>query len=218
MNNTIDTKRNEMKDQTKLRPLATSRPVLSSRLDRIINDEMERRCSTGLFNRSSEIAKDPIVGRCIDTLHPVLSGRIQVCWETCGQAIEQWLPTLHGMTFRKNDKVLIQFPRNLDEPIVAGVVDGYAKRPDISRDCGPTLTLENDESIKILSNNGDRIIEVFQSTGGPVVKLCSNDTNIELPGKLTIRAEDIELTATQGSARISATDDVVVQGEEIRLN
>ncbi len=187
-------------------------------LERIIDDEMEPRCNALLYPQQTLKSNDPVVGRCTDAYHPVLSGRIRVHYEVSGQKLEQWLPTLHGMTFRKNDRVLIQFPQNAEEPIVTGVIDGYEKRPDIERDGGPSLTLENDESVKILSREGARILEVFPSEQGPVIRLCSKDTCIDLDGKLSIRAEEIELFASQGKVALSATDDVVVQGEEIRLN
>ena len=159
-------------------------------------------------------SENSAIGVCIDAHHPVLGGRIRIRTE----AGERWLPTLHGATFRRNDRVLIQHVSNSDEPIVIGVVDGFKKRPALPRESGPTLTLENDESVKVVAANGQRLLEVFQSDGGPVVKILNRDTRVRLPGRLSLSAASISLKAEQGGVSISATDDVEVRGEEIRLN
>ncbi len=152
--------------------------------------------------------------RCIATEHPVLLGRVQV--EIDGAPV--WLATLQGTAIRKNDRVLIQSVSNSDEPIVVGVVDGYRRRPAVPRNAGPSLKLENDEAIKVLASNGERLLEIHNSDDGPVVRILNADTHIQLPGQLQVTANAISLNAAQGSVRITATDDVEVQGEEIRLN
>ena len=165
-------------------------------------------------NDDASLQDKSMIALCIDAQHPVLAGRIKV---RLG-ATDRWLATLHGMTFRKNDRVLVQYVSNSDEPIVVGVVDGFSKRPKMPRPFGPVLTVEHDESVKVVAANGEGLLEVYCSDEGPVVKLLRNDIHVRLPGRLSVSATAIALNAEQGGVRIAATDDVEVSGEEIRLN
>lgn len=74
------------------------------------------------------------------------------------------------MTFRKGDRVLVQYPQNSLEPIVTSVIDGFAKRPALQRETGPTITLQLDESIKVKTNDGSLLLEIHKEETGPVVK------------------------------------------------
>lgn len=184
-------------------------------LEQIITDECESRA--GGFT-SNDTSVRPIIGYCVNVDHPTLMGRIRVKWSIKDKTVEQWLPALQGLTFRKKDRVLLQYPTNSIEPIVVGVVDGHQMRPDLDREMGPSLTIENDESLKILTAKGNKLLEIYSSDAGPVVRINDSDTNLELPGKLRINAKEIELIAKQGSVNISASDNVKVVGEEIKLN
>jgi hypothetical protein len=69
-----------------------------------------------------------------------------------------------------------------------------------------------------VSSEGTRLIEISQSEAGPVVRVLEPDVQVEFAGKLSLRARDIKLEATQGEVSLEATADVVVRGETIRLN
>lgn len=90
----------------------------------------------------------------------------------------------------------------------------------MERTAGPSisLSLKPDESIKVLSNEGEKLLEIYQDEFVPAVKLLHENTNIDLPGKQRVRAKDIELKATEWQAKINATENVVVNGEMIKLN
>ena len=160
----------------------------------------------------------PFIGNCLDTHHPTLMGRALIRWELNGVTEEMWLPTLHGMSLRENDRVLVQTPANDLEPIVVGVVDGFKRRLETDKETGPSLTLLRDESIKVTTEEGERLLEIYREESGPVVKLFDDATNIALPNDLRISAKSIELNAREGQAKITARDDVVVEGEMIKLN
>lgn len=188
-------------------------------LEQIISDDKENARQKKSFSTDDDtLLARPVIGLCTNDAHPTLQGRIQVQWLNNEAFYQQWLPILHGLTFRKNDRVLIQYPVGSTEPIVIGVIDGYAMRPEPKRDQGPQLTLKNDESLKILSAAGETLFEVYPSEHGPVLKLNDINTRFELPGKLCIDAKEIEFIARQGGVRVSASDDVVIEGEEIKLN
>lgn len=191
-------------------------------LDEIISHEINtsEQCFLKPINRYRNIVADicPVIGVCIDTHHPTLMGRALIRWELDGEVNKQWLPMLHGMSLRDDDQVLVQTPKNGFEPIVIGVVDGYKRRPDIEMSSGPALSLQRDESITVTTEEGEKMLEIYRKESGPVVKLLSGDIDIELSNTLRISAQSIELNARQGEAKITANDDVVVEGEMIRLN
>lgn len=162
-----------------------------------------------------------LVGECVDDEHPTLLARVRVRWtppREGEEAREQWLACLHGVTVRTRDRVLLQLPENWPEPIVAGVVDGFATRPEAARLPGPSMELKGDESVRIRGRDGQDLLEIYQEETGPVVRLLDPGLDLELPGELRVRAEQISLEATRGDVEIKASDDVNVQGEMINLN
>lgn len=159
-----------------------------------------------------------LVGRCIASEHPTLMGRARIRWRLGDVESERWLPMLHGVSIRENDRVMIEWPVNSDEAIVVGVVDGYKKRPDKVYIEGASLSLQKDESITVKNDAGETLLKLYQDESGPVVRLLKENANLDMPGKLRIRAKDIAFTATQGQVKISATEDVIVNGEMVKLN
>lgn len=160
-----------------------------------------------------------LIGECLDTHHPTLLGRVLVRWKTQeGQPQQCWLPTLQGLSIRTEDRVLLAKAANWDECIVTGVIDGFAKRKAPPRDLTAILNLMGDEHICIQGVQGTKLVEIFQSNTGPVIRILQPDANIEVPGKLSIRAEQIELQAVQGSVHVEASDDVMIKGEFVKLN
>jgi hypothetical protein len=160
-----------------------------------------------------------LVGACSDALHPTLQGRVKVRWCSAdGTPCERWLPTLQALTVRAGDRVLMMQPQDQDEPIVIGVVDGFAQRPERPSLRGPLLELARDEALQIRGPSGEQLLELRWSEGGPIVKLLSGDTDLHLAGTLKISAESISLKARQGEVAIAASDDVIVRGATVRLN
>lgn len=162
---------------------------------------------------------ESLVGECLDTSHPTLTGRVLVLWNDAnGKEQKQWLPTLLNLPVRKKDRLLLTKPGNWNEMIVTGVIDGFAKRPEIDRKTSGKILLEQDEAIRVTSRNGQELLELLQTDAGPVIRVLCQDTAVELPGKLKLTADSIELEAGAGSINIKATDDVCINGEMIHLN
>jgi hypothetical protein len=160
-----------------------------------------------------------VVAECVEERHPTLSGRVRVrIVDPSGHSAEAWVPTLQGLPVRAADRVLMVRPGNGEEWIVTGVIDGFAARPRVEKTAAARLELKSDESVQVVSASGVPLIEVSQGQAGAVVKLLEPDVRVELAGKLAIAAQDIQLEATRGQVKLKASDDVVVQGEIVRLN
>ncbi|HLA63415.1 MAG TPA: hypothetical protein VK610_03250 [Rhodothermales bacterium] len=159
-----------------------------------------------------------VVGECVDAAHPTLRGRVRVRWETSQGVAERWVPTLQNLPVRVADRVLLVHPGNHDEPVVVGVLDGFARRPEPERAETARFTLQRDEAVRVEGADGQPLVELFQSDAGPVVRLLQADVNVELPGALRISAEQIALRARAGTVEIEASDDVNVRGEVVNLN
>lgn len=160
-----------------------------------------------------------LIGACLDARHPTLQGRALIRWKdpTHGTR-EQWIPMLMTVTVRPLDRVLLLHPEDSVEPIVVGVIDGFAPRPERPATGGPTLALARDESILVQGPTGEALIELSLSEVGPVVRLLGPGVALNLPGRLSISAESVELRARQGEVALRATDDVIVAGATVRLN
>ena len=175
--------------------------------------------ATGQATHAPSRSSAPRVGECTDATHPTLVGRVKVRIAMVdGTVDERWLPALHGLSVRKGDRVLVVQPDNWPEAVVTGVVDGFAARPEVPREPAAALTLLPDETLRVMASDGRGLLEVHATDAGPVLHLLEKDLDIELPGKLRVRAEAIELAARQGTVKIAATDDVQVEGEVIHLN
>ena len=161
----------------------------------------------------------PVVAECINARHPTFKGRVAVSWSSGdGTVRERWFPTLQGLTVRVADRLLILQPDGWPEPVVIGVLDGYAARPAPGRTGGPVLRLSRDEALHVTDSEGAPLVDVFASERGPVVRLLRADVDVELAGDLRVSARAIDLVAKEGEMRLSAHDDVVVVGEAIHLN
>jgi hypothetical protein len=159
-----------------------------------------------------------LVGECVADRHTTLVGRAQIRWlGQDGNAQERWLPCLMNVAVRMGDRVLLLEAANWPEPIVVGVVDGFAARSE-SPSRGPTVELKSDESLCVVSEAGQPLVEVSRGDKGALVRLLGEDVDLEVSGDLRLSAKAIELRARQGDVRVEATDDVVVKGETIELN
>lgn len=195
-----------MKDQ------ASGTPLLAE-----ILDEMEP--SPPEASDGSLRPLETIVAMCIDATHPSLAGRVLVRWSgPGGSKTSAWIPTLHGLAVREGDRVLITQPSNAPEPVVLGVVDGFAARPEPARTTAASVELHRDEAVRVAAADGTPLVELFQGDGGPVVRFLTQDVSVELPGSLRLSAKSVELVAREGELKMTARDDVVVEGETINLN
>jgi hypothetical protein len=159
-----------------------------------------------------------LVAECVDAVHPVLAGRVRVRWRAAGLTEERWVPTLFGVTVRVGDRVLLTQPANFDEPVAMGVLDGFAERPKAPLRASHDLKVARDEAVRVAGADGRPLLEIVQEDHGPVVRLLDGDVNLEVAGGLRLDAQRIELHARRGGVEVRASDDVVVQGETIRLN
>jgi hypothetical protein len=164
-------------------------------------------------------SREPMVGECVDHRHPTLIGRALIRWvDAAGAVVERWLPTLHGVTVRVADRVLLIWPANWAEPLITGVVDGFASRPEPQRAAGASLALRPDETIRVTTDDDACLLEVYRGESGPVVRLLQPDVEVELAGSLRLSAKSIALQAKQGEVNVQASGDVAVRGERIHLN
>lgn len=160
-----------------------------------------------------------LVGECVNATHPTLRGRVRVRIEDeTGESAERWLPTLYRLPVREADRVLVARAANWDEPVVIGVIDGFARRPEVPAREGASLTLAADECLRVRSQDGAELVEIRQEEEGPVVRLLEPGVDVEVPGAFRVRADAIRLEARKGAVEVEATDDVIVRGEIVRLN
>ncbi len=162
-----------------------------------------------------------LVGECTDARHPVLAGRVKVRWPAAsaeGEPGHAWLPCLQGLVVRAGDRVLLSRPANWPELLVTGVVDGL-HRPAAPppREAG-ALELRADESLVVRGQDGAPLLELRQGERGPSVRLMGQDLDLEVPGRLCLRAAELQVEARRGDLTLEASDDVVVRGEMIELN
>lgn len=166
--------------------------------------------------RAEAAAATCLIGECVDDRHPTLRGRVRVQLAGSGGAL--WVPTLQGLPVRTDDRVLLVRPANGDEWIVTGVVDGFARRPEVPKASVARVELRTDEAVQVVASEGQPLLELSRGPAGPVVRVLDPDATVELAGKLAVKAAAISLEATGGAVTLKASDDVVVQGEVVRLN
>lgn len=160
-----------------------------------------------------------LLGTCVDDRHPTLLGRVRIRWSrTGGEEEERWLPALQGLALRKGDRVLVQRVENWPEPVVTGVVDGFATRREPETTPALSVELKPDETVEVRAADGSRLLELSPGAHGPVVRIVTPDVDLDVPGRLRLKADVLEFKARRGSVRIDAGDDVVVTGEVIKLN
>ena len=157
-----------------------------------------------------------LVGVCVDDRHPTLVGRVQVRFDDGTGERSLWLATLAHLPVRCEDRVLLLQPGNWPEPIVVGVLDGLRAREAVAH-AAATLTLRADETLEIRAADGAPLLAVVPTPAGPVLRLTRADQRLEIEGRLAFAADAIAFTA-RGELSLSAGGDVVVTGEEIKLN
>lgn len=165
------------------------------------------------------MASNLLVGECTDAGHPDHIGRVRVRFsDTDGSERELWLPALQGLCPHLHDRVLVSQPSNHPEPVVLGVLDGFDRRPQPAPRAARVFELLPDESVTIVDHAGSPLLEVARGDAGPTLRVLTREMHVDVPGKLRLSAESLELSATAGEAQLLAAQDVVVRGEKIRLN
>ncbi|MFD1560999.1 hypothetical protein ACFSHT_36035 [Paraburkholderia silviterrae] len=169
-----------------------------------------------------------LAGEVTDTHHPDSPGRVRVRWLSIqGEVLERWLPCLRGQRPRKGDRVLVEQPANWPEPLVTGILAaaggaGEAAAPGTSETHGThasqTVRLAPDECVQIDDARGQPLVQILASSAGPVVRLMSANVNLEAAGKLSLRAQTLELEAGRGGVDIRSEADTVIRSRYIRLN
>ncbi len=157
-----------------------------------------------------------VVAECLDDHHPHLTGRVLVRIAEANAVRELWVSTLTHSVVRRGDRILVMQPANWPELVVVGVLDGVHQRtaPTVT---AAAMTLRRDEQIIINDHLGAPLLAIIPSPEGPVLRLARADQQLEINGRLTIAATAIELRAG-GEMVLNAGGDVVVTGEEIKLN
>jgi hypothetical protein len=160
-----------------------------------------------------------LMGRVIDDRHPKLPARVHVRWQTAqGHVHERWLLTLQGLPVRTEDRVLMLCPEGSEEPVVTGVLDGFARRPAPERSSAAQVELRRDETVRIIGANGEPLVEIHEGESGPVVTVLHEDLELAVPGRVRIRGKQVQIEATEGRVEVDASDEVVLRGELIKLN
>jgi len=203
-----------LKDKARMATVSPLEPILSGYVG-----SGEKSSESAEKNTLAAGVGESLIGECLDDRHPSINGRVLVAWlDADNNQLEKWLPTLQGLAVRKMDRVLVQQPANWPEAVVFGVLDGCADRPEAASHASHSLALKTDEAIRVDSQNGQPLLEIFQQDEQAVVRLLSEDLNLDLNGKLKINADSIDLNAKRGNVAITSEGDVVVKGEVVELN
>lgn len=157
-----------------------------------------------------------LVGLCVDDAHPNLAGRVLVRTAAGAGEQDRWLATLAHLPVRREDRVLLLQPANWPEPLVVGVIDGLRARTAVSH-AAAALTMKTDETLEIRDADGAPLLAIQPTPDGPVLRLARADQRLEIAGRLTFAADAIDFIA-RGEVSLTAGGDVVVTGEEIKLN
>ena len=137
-----------------------------------------------------------------------------------------WLPVLDQLRILPGQKLLLSKPDNWPEPVVMGVLAGLerpsegcdAPAPKPGEAADPQLRLEPGQAIVITSPEGQPLLTLTATPEGPRVELHQSDVALEMPGRLRIGAERIELHSRGGGVDIRSEGDTVVRSRIIRLN
>jgi hypothetical protein len=158
------------------------------------------------------------VGSVLAERHPVLLGRVLVRYDRDDVPRDAWLPVMRGIAARFGDTVLLADPANWCEPLVVGIIDGFSEEQTRPPIVGHRLELRDDEVVEVCDSWGRPLLHIRDGADGPVLSLARADVDLEIAGRLRIRADSLELAALRGAVAIDASDDVVIRGELIHLN
>jgi len=161
---------------------------------------------------------DILVAEVIVETHPVLAGRVLVAGkDASSQQFELWVPCLAGLDIKAQDKVLLQRPGNMDEAVVTGVLESSQLDRRQARS-SQSLDLALNQSITINDHHGRALVDVVSGDDGPIVQLHVPMAELDVQGTLRLEADSLALKARQGEMSLSASGDIKVDGEMIKLN
>lgn len=158
------------------------------------------------------------VGSVIGERHPILLGRVLVRYDRDDVPADAWVPVMRGITARLGDTVLLIDPSNWCEPLLVGIIDGFSEACTRAPVVAHRLELRDDEVVEVCDSWGRPLLHIRDGAQGPVLSLARADVDLEIAGRLRIRADSLELAALRGAVAIDASDDVVIRGEIIHLN
>lgn len=161
-----------------------------------------------------------LVAVCVDDRHPDLVGRVKVAWRPSPESdeVEMWVPTLQSTVVRTGDRVLVIHPGNGEEPVIVGVVDGFARRAEPEPTRRPTVELPDDEALRVVDRAGRPLVEIRSGPEGAELRLVDENVALRVGGRFRIEAGAIEMQATEGGIDVEASDDVKIRGEVVKLN
>lgn len=206
-----------------LAPPTLAQPTLVERAEHapMLEELLERasRLSAARFGGGT------LVGECLDTHNPHLPGRIFVRSRgEDGKPVCAWLPVLDQLRVQPGCRVLLTRPDNWPEHVVLGVLSGLTDPQADSEPTPatapeqPTLRLERGETLVVTNADGQPLLELSASESGPKLRLFQDDIAFEMPGRVRIGAERIELHSREGGVDIRSDGDTIVRSRFIRLN
>ncbi|MBI3897463.1 MAG: hypothetical protein HY308_04095 [Gammaproteobacteria bacterium] len=163
----------------------------------------------------------PLLGEVLDTHHPDFRNHVFVRWtDDAGHTTERWLKYVRGATPDKGDRVLLTQPGNWPEKLVTAIVDCAAPKEPIreNTEASHLLQLEQDKCLRVVDANDRPVVEIYSGSSGPVVRLVNDGVDIEVPGKLRLKAETLEFVGGQGGVDIRTEADTIVRSRFVRLN
>ncbi len=169
----------------------------------------------------------PLVGECVDTHNPHLPARILVqARGEGGKLAAAWLPILADLRVRPGQRVLLSKPHNWPEPVVVGVLAGLeppgedagkAAQPTVPSE--PSLRLEPGQGLVVQGPSGQPLVRVSATCDGEArIELLPKDVDLEVPGRLRLGGESVELRARSGDIDLRTEGDTIVRARVIRLN
>jgi hypothetical protein len=178
--------------------------------------------------KHSQIApQETIVGCCLDDNHPEHVDRYQIAFTNeRGFAEKRWLEAVKGVEVQRLDRVLLLRVRHLPEPVILASLGNEARKNRTQKNMASelevrennTVVLHGETPIQVVTHDGRKLVEIGKNRHGPCIRVCRKDMKLDLPGKLSLSAGEIELQAREGDVRIEAEQEVTVQGDLIRLN
>lgn len=155
------------------------------------------------------------IGDCLEADHSQTHSRYQIALPVAdGQGGAWWLDAVEGVQPRRGDRVLLMSPANADQPVIVGVL----AREDVRQTPKNTIRLEDHDYVRVTTSDGRPLVEVGKNVHGPVVRLCGRDVQLDVPGHLKIAAGKLDLESRSGDLRINADEEVILEGDMIRMN
>jgi hypothetical protein len=163
------------------------------------------------------ILRSQWVGACLDVQESE-SGRLVI---VSGDGVEDpeeiEAECLDHVQPAPGDRVLLIHPDGCERPVVIGTIAAHAQAVPLALPSG--YTLEPEASVlRLRAPDGRIVLEIEASGPVPIIRPADTDLELDLSGRLRVAARSIELRSKLGDVIIGANDDVIVQGERIRLN